>query len=739
MAAPPPPVPINHLASGLPPPVQVQLQQQQHHQQQQQLLPPPPPVPLSTIPPPPPSSSSTPQQSLSLSSTLSKLNPTTIILTHIPPFLRHPRNLRDLLYSTTTIKHLFYSCPIKRFANDTSGSTSASTNATNATSTTSSNTEDGGDNTDGDANDNDNDNDTRTIKENENVIAVVKFSHAGDALSLIRNWKYVQLKLNEQYEEYLKASNSNSNNTSNNNNNKPKTESQSESKPHFKKCAMNAFLLYTDGPNAISLHPEKSKVDANMIESIWELTNTQRDVQTDAGKVAQQADDNMISSLVDAYRVIEQRQYDLDRSAAQAAAGGNIGASVGANASASSSSLGVTNVTSNTNTNDASSPSKNAIGNGNANDSNNDTIEETKLKLDTAKVRAAAGGGNYDEETDPLNAPEVLEAVAQFKKRLEVTQGGHRKKRKEYLEKRLSSMIKEAKERLVVQRKEAEEEEKRRRKMQEEQIMMGHAHGHAHGHGHGLGQGPGQGLGPPPPLPPPMNLPPPPLPPGVAPPQPSGPGSNADAGTARSRDTGRRGVSNLPAWMTAGNDDNSKSKKRSADDMASGSTAAVATAGDDNANEPQTKRKFVPSEANRDINARKERLVVDGSLAAIRAANEAADKKKKVLEYLDSASTFTKDQILSGSFPKLHLPELIPLVRKFVKEQMVEYLGEEEATLIDFVMNYLVKGDASSTNENSIMGKKVDGLLEEMKMVLEEDAESFVLDLFKKIVEVSKS
>ncbi len=595
---------------------------------------------------------------------------------------------------------MFYSCPIKRFANDTSG------NIISASASNSKNEEAGSDTNDdgGNADANDGTTTSNTLnEENENVIAVVKFSHAGDALSLIRNWKYVQLKLNEQYKQQIED--------------KSKSESEKESgskteSKSIQKCKMNAFLLYTDGPNAISLHPEKSKVDASMIESIWDLTNNVRDVKTDAGKVAQQADDNMITSLVDAYRLIEKRQYDLDRNAA--AAEGSASAGVGATSASASETDAENNNGSTTSTTNAS------------------TIEEIKLKLDTAKVRAAAGGGNYDEETDPLNAPEVLAAVAEFKKRLEVTQGGHRKKRRAYVEKRLVGEVKKAKERLVKQRKEMEEEKKRQ---QEQVAQMAQQQ---------------QGLGPPPPLPPHMNLPPPPLPPGGVPPPPQPSGAGA---SGRSRDTGRRGVSNLPAWMTAGNDENGESKKRSADDMTNNNVGADNTS-NSNTEEPQAKKKFVPSEANRDINARKERLVVDGSggsgtsLAAIRAANEAADRaraeeearKKKVLEYLDLASKFTKEQIMSGSFPKLHLPESIPLVRQFVKEQMVEYLGEEEATLIDFVMNYLVKSDADSKDsEGNFKGKKVDGLLEEMQMVLEEDAESFVVDLFKKIVEVCQA
>ena len=102
-------------------------------------------------------------------------------------------------------------------------------------------------------------------------------------------------------------------------------------------------------------------------------------------------------------------------------------------------------------------------------------------------------------------------------------------------------------------------------------------------------------------------------------------------------------------------------------------------------------------------------------------------------DYPQEAKIWPNDKILTGFYPKLHKPEIVPEIRKFVKEQMVEYLGEEEATLIDFVMNHLGKHE----NSNGFKGKNVDGLLEEMKMVLEEDAEAFVVDLFKKVVDIS--
>ena len=135
------------------------------------------------------------------------------------------------------------------------------------------------------------------------------------------------------------------------------------------------------------------------------------------------------------------------------------------------------------------------------------------------------------------------------------------------------------------------------------------------------------------------------------------------------------------------------------------------------------KRKFVPSEANRDINARKQKLEVAGgqTLSEIRAANEAADKEKAAAAFVPQT---TKEGILAegSKFPSLSSENADPM-KKYVTAQIVELLGEEEATLIDFIMKELRKGCATAF------------MLEEMKVVLDEDAEDFVVGLYKKVTE----
>jgi hypothetical protein len=136
------------------------------------------------------------------------------------------------------------------------------------------------------------------------------------------------------------------------------------------------------------------------------------------------------------------------------------------------------------------------------------------------------------------------------------------------------------------------------------------------------------------------------------------------------------------------------------------------------------KRKFIPSEANRDINTRKQKLDVDGmSLSEIRAANMAADAAASVTTAVDATS---KESILSTGikFPPLS-PPAVDELKEYVTSRIVDYLGEEESTLIEFIMKELNKDGGCTTLS----------LLEEMKIVLDEDSEDFVLGLYRKMLD----
>jgi hypothetical protein len=258
--------------------------------------------------------------------------------------------------------------------------------------------------------------------------------------------------------------------------------------------------------------------------------------------------------------------------------------------------------------------------------------------LDVGKVAAAAGGGNYDADEDPLNAPQVLEAVKEFRRKLEKTQGFQKKKRMELVGKKVAERMPRVK---VL--------------MEEERIRGPVVHSMAApplppptG---GVGGGPVPGL--PPGMTTAMGAAPPPLPMGVLPPPPPPPGVAATAGAAQV-DSGKRGRSNLPAWMT---------------------------------NQPP---------------------------ASASTEEEPSAKRSKL-----------SNQQHPLTFPPLP-PSTHAILRDFLTQQIVQYLGEEEKTLIDFLHTHILNG------------KDTAGLVKELQMVLEEETPAFVETLWTKIYELQQ-
>ena len=286
------------------------------------------------------------------------------------------------------------------------------------------------------------------------------------------------------------------------------------------------------------------------------------------------------------------------------------------------------------------------------------------LRLDKDKIAAAAGGGAYDEDADPLNAPDVVNAVLEFKRKLETRDVTSRRRRVDIITDRMSKKVRQFIE-LGRNERRKREELKRQQELQQQQQQSTE--------------------------------------------------SSATATTVDVTDSGQRGVSNLPAWMTKANGGVTES-----------TTASTAqTKSQDDEEEGTRKRKFVPSEANRDINVRKQRLDVEGgqSLSEIRAANEAADKQAAAASSSIVVQT-TKEGILSSDSKFPPLPTALDSLKAYITAQIVDYLGEEETTLIEFIMKELAKDGGCSTSS----------MLDEMKMVLDEDAEDFVVNLYRKMV-----
>eukprot|EP00548_Thalassiothrix_antarctica_P015239 CAMPEP_0194180780 /NCGR_PEP_ID=MMETSP0154-20130528/18350_1 /TAXON_ID=1049557 /ORGANISM="Thalassiothrix antarctica, Strain L6-D1" /LENGTH=437 /DNA_ID=CAMNT_0038896559 /DNA_START=25 /DNA_END=1338 /DNA_ORIENTATION=+ len=221
----------------------------------------------------------------------------------------------------------------------------------------------------------------------------------------------------------------------------------------------------------------------------------------------------------------------------------------------------------------------------------------TTLPLDAQKVAAAAGGNNYDEDADPLNAPAVLKAVKEFREGLAKTSTIQQTRRMKLVEDRLQKAIKT--------------------------LMTTTASS-------SLSQS--AAMAPPPPhlsgIPP---LAPPPMPGGLPPPPPQ---------HQPTSDSGKRGQSNLPAWMT----------------------------------KQQQQMESIPP----------------------------PQKKAKIIE------------------------DPINVLRPFIAQQIAHYMGEEEETLIDFILKH------------SVLEKKpiYPDLVTELQPILEEDTDAFLKALQTKLQQV---
>lgn len=217
---------------------------------------------------------------------------------------------------------------------------------------------------------------------------------------------------------------------------------------------------------------------------------------------------------------------------------------------------------------------------------------------------ATSGGGGgtnrFDDEgdhgddanIDPLESPQVQDAVKAFRAKLEKMQGSKAARRKELVKQKLEQLLPVIRQRM--------KEQKQQHQLQQQQQLQ-------------QGPPPPSGLLPPPPPPPGAagaGLPQPPLPSGL-PPLPPPPGAAAAQQP--------RGVSNLPAWMTQ---------------------------------QQQAAAAAPPSE-------------------------EPPSKKAKV----DS----------SVAFPSIMAPESRDNLRSYISQQIKQYLGEEEATLIDFIYNHVIE------------------------------------------------
>lgn len=265
----------------------------------------------------------------------------------------------------------------------------------------------------------------------------------------------------------------------------------------------------------------------------------------------------------------------------------------------------------------------------------------------------------YDEDGDPLNSPQVLEAVKKFKAALEARDSEIKEKRMKMIDKLLEDRTQFHRERIQFERRQ-----------QEQQSMQTLSY-------------PNNTMLPPPP-----------------------PITSEAANTADGLaviDSGRRGVSNLPSWMTA---------------ATAGMENPLAKEGDELENS-EKKRKY-ESDENDVVGRRRLKLDLEGVISQQPTVVESSGK----IWDQSTVESMPKEELFAAPVAwddRLHTlgTSFAQELRKWVSKKIVEYLGEEEATLIDFVMDQVFNKRCAPQQ-----------ILEEMEMVLDEAAEDFVIQLW---------
>mmetsp|Transcript_24508 Transcript_24508/g.35133 ORF Transcript_24508/g.35133 Transcript_24508/m.35133 type:complete len:467 (+) Transcript_24508:55-1455(+) len=280
----------------------------------------------------------------------------------------------------------------------------------------------------------------------------------------------------------------------------------------------------------------------------------------------------------------------------------------------------------------------------------NEKPEEVKTNADVAAD---------DEEGDPLNSPQVLEAVKNFKAALEAREGDFKIKRKRMVDNMLAERTQHHRQRLLTERKQ----------QHDAQYL---------------------------PIAPVAPPPPPPLPLSVI-------SETDNVNSTAVKDSGRRGVSNLPSWMTSTSENDKLVEEEETLDR------------------EEKKQKYESEDSISDNvgHRRRVKLNVEGILSHKR--------DEKILESKWDQSTvesLSKEELFATPIfwdDQLHTlgTSFAQSLRKWVAEKIVEYLGEEETTLIDFVMDHVC---------NKRCAPQL--ILEEMELVLDEAAEDFVIQLW---------
>ncbi|XP_030626823.1 RNA-binding protein 25 [Chanos chanos] len=142
---------------------------------------------------------------------------------------------------------------------------------------------------------------------------------------------------------------------------------------------------------------------------------------------------------------------------------------------------------------------------------------------------------------------------------------------------------------------------------------------------------------------------------------------------------------------------------------------------DDEADEAPRKRKLVPLDYNED---EKSGLGLDGAEVTGTKGGVNTEEKRKHIKSLIEKIPTAKPELFNYplDWSMVDTTLMDRRIRPWINKKIIEYIGEEEATLVDFVCSKVM---AHSTPE---------GILDDVAMVLDEEAEVFIVKMWRLLI-----
>lgn len=135
--------------------------------------------------------------------------------------------------------------------------------------------------------------------------------------------------------------------------------------------------------------------------------------------------------------------------------------------------------------------------------------------------------------------------------------------------------------------------------------------------------------------------------------------------------------------------------------------------------EARKKRKLVPLE---DEEARKQQQEDPQQQQQVQHMNT-EEKRKHIKSLIDRIPT-SKEELFNFNFDRSLVDNALmdKRIRPWINKKIVEYIGEEEPTLVDFICSKVLAGSAAQS------------ILNDVSMVLDEEAEVFVVKMWRLLI-----